>query len=90
MPFVKGQSGNPSGRPKGAKGLAERIRLKTRNLQDLVDTMVQIAQNGEDSDRINAIKWLADRALGRVADSVSISHSGSPPAPLQVPWKQAQ
>ena len=39
-PFVKGQSGNPSGRPPGAEGLAAQIRAKTKNGLEMIELMI--------------------------------------------------
>lgn len=74
------------GRPKGSKnkapiGLAEYIREKTRNGEELVDLYVSIARGTKldgtkraptTQDRAYAAGWLVDRAFGRPKQSVDI------------------
>ena len=68
-PFVKGQSGNPGGRP---RGLASYVRETTNNGQEMVDLMVSVMR-GETiggvrpriRDRMDAATWLSDRAFGK-------------------------
>ena len=48
--YKKGQSGNPSGRPKGSINIKAVLdkRLKKRNAIKMIDTMIAGAENGED------------------------------------------
>lgn len=64
MPFVKGQSGNPRGRPPRAKSLAEAVRRIT-DPQELAEAVVLIARGGNLKDKRWAIEWLADRGWGK-------------------------
>ena len=68
MPFVKGQSGNPSGKTKGVMDLAREIREKFRPavlkamavLEQYADGTIEC----EHKDRLKAIELLAGRVLG--------------------------
>jgi len=71
IPWKPGQSGNPSGKPKGIIGLAAYIREHTNQGRDLVDFMLEVIKGESDkwtktADKIVAVKWLADRGFGAV------------------------
>lgn len=87
MLFEKGKSGNPNGRPKGAIGLSNRIKKKTKDCRELADMMLEIARNKEleAGDRIKAIQWLTDRAIGKVQDAAGADPKAMFAALLAVP-----
>jgi dihydrodipicolinate synthase/N-acetylneuraminate lyase len=60
MPFKKGQSGNPAGRPKGLRDRRAALRYKlTRQLPDILKTLAAAAKAGD----IPAAKLILERTL---------------------------
>jgi hypothetical protein len=61
---------NPGGRP---KGLALQIREKTDNLKAQVAFMIDLSEGkikgATTRDRIEAVKWLADRGHGKAVET---------------------
>ena len=77
-PWAKGQSGNPNGRPKGAKGFAERIRKATKDGDDVIAVVVSILhkESERSSDRINAAKFLINYMIGKPQENLDITSDG--------------
>lgn len=78
MPFEKGQSGNPGGRPK----LVGKVReLAQQKGEDALRLLIQIMENpGEPTEtRIKAAEKILDRGFGRPAQAVT-GEDGEGPA----------
>lgn len=68
MPYAKGQSGNPKGRPKQTaeqKSQKEQFKklLKSSTVEAL-QSIIQIASDRYNKDRFNACKYIIDKAYG--------------------------
>ena len=70
MPFKKGTSGNPGGRPKELAGIRE---LARENASLAIQTLVDVATNGRsESARVQASTALLDRGYGKPAQDLAV------------------
>ena len=78
MPFQKGQSGNPNGRPPGGLSLAARIRaLGGEDGATYAELLHSIAMNEGETTRlrIDAVKVLLDRGYGAPPQELHVETS---------------
>ncbi len=68
MPFQKGKSGNPGGRPKVAKDVQALARTHTKTA---IETLVKCMQTADPRTRVAAAQALLDRGYGKPAQAVT-------------------
>ena len=74
MPFEKGKSGNPSGRPR--KHIADLSRESRRYASLALSTLVQICKGGQERNRLAAATALLDRGYGRPVQGIDMVAAG--------------
>jgi len=94
MPFIKGQSGNPAGKPVGCKNHGIREILETIGAESIPDLrggtvkkkyamwrkMYELALAGD----VKAAQLVADRQEGKAAQSIDMTTNGKDMAPTVV------
>jgi len=89
-PWKPGQSGNPSGRPKGTRDLANVVMDASSDGEELVDLLLGIVRGGVPdlpgvtkhpvvrvADRLKAVEILLDRGWGKAPQQLDVSSGDS-------------
>ncbi|MDQ2995447.1 MAG: DUF5681 domain-containing protein [Chloroflexota bacterium] len=84
MPFIKGQSGNPSGRPRKGDALADLIS-DAMSRDDEIAIVRQAVFTAKLGDK-DARQWLFDRKYGKAPQGVEISGDGGDPIEILVTY----
>jgi Family of unknown function (DUF5681) len=74
MPFQKGQSGNPSCRPR--KHIADLSRESRKYAKLALDTLVKICKEGIERNKLTAARELLDRGYGRPVQAIDMITAG--------------
>ena len=75
MPFVKGKSGNPGGRPGNLMKVRE---MAAKHTKKAVDTLVAMLDSESDKVKVAAAEALLDRAYGKPTQPVAGDDSMPP------------
>jgi hypothetical protein len=81
MPFVKGKSGNPGGRPAVSGLVRDLCKGNSKgNIEDIILELYEIALRGKGMVKLEAIKYICDRVAGKPTVTVA----GDEENPLKV------
>lgn len=74
MPFKKGESGNPNGRPR--KAIADLSREARRYAHLALGTIVEICKKGTERNKLAAAMALLDRGYGKPVTAIDLITAG--------------
>lgn len=80
--WIKGQSGNPNGRPKDTLG--NFLREKKGLPEDIFNAVEPLLKSQDESIRMKAAEFLRDTRDGRPGQSVALTDADGQPLQLQV------
>lgn len=83
MPFVKGQSGNPGGRPKVLGDLREKARAQT---DEALETLIRVSRDRKApaAAQVAAALGILDRGWGKPVQSTELSAADGGPLRIEV------
>ena len=95
MSFTKGQSGNPKGRPRQTeeqKRQREKFQALLRaSTVDALEGIIQIAHDRHSRDRLNACKFLIEKAYGSNTALLMDDIESVAPVVIEIrPWKKEE
>lgn len=86
MPFAKGQSGNPGGRPKENNEIKELARSHSK---EAFERIVEFTKSQDEKIAFPACKEVLDRAYGKPAQALTGEDGGPLKQVLEITWKKS-
>ena len=86
MPFAKGKSGNPGGRPKKYREIELLAQQQTTRC---IERLVEIMNSDDNSSAVRACQIILERGWGKPVQSIEGSIAG-PSGEMTISWLPAQ